>query len=68
MTTNRNDHKNWLVVCEELDGTLQVVGAEQAENVARQRAEDYAQGNHDVTVFVYERKGCIRTVPVARWQ
>jgi hypothetical protein len=79
MTEHKNDERNWLVAVL-TNGWMKVAFAEQAENIARQKAEALALDpagtkcdleEHDLSmveaVFVYERKGAVRAEKVARW-
>lgn len=78
MTTDRNDEGNWLVVAK-INGWFKVALTEQAENIARDKAEALALGKDIKTdlegedmrlleaVFVYERKGTVKAEMVAKW-
>lgn len=78
MTTDKNDEGNWLVVAK-INGWFKVALTEQAENIARDKAEALALGKEIKTdldgedislleaVFVYERKGTVKAELVARW-
>lgn len=80
MTADRNDENNWIVAVL-ANGWVKVAKTFQAENVARAFAERLAlaqvpwsetdldsepTGGMEA-VFVYERKGTVKTEQVAKW-
>lgn len=79
MTEHKNDERNWIVAVL-TNGWMKVAFAEQAENIAKQKAEALALDptgtkcdleEHDLSlveaVFVYERKGTVTAKKVAAW-
>lgn len=79
MTEHKNDERNWIVAVL-ANGWMKVAFAEQAENIARQKAEALALNptgtkcdleEHDLAlveaVFVYERKGTVQSEQIAKW-
>lgn len=78
MTEHKNDEHNWLVVAL-CNGWMKVAFAEQAENIAKKKAEELALGSAEKSdlsesdlerveaVFVYERKGSVRSEKIAKW-
>lgn len=81
MTADKNDENNW-VVAVFANGWVRVAKTFQAENMARDFAAKLALGQvswgaTDLdteptggmdAVFIYERKGTVRTETVAVWQ
>lgn len=69
MTIDKNDDRNWVVAVEDENG-FRIVYQHQAENIAREWATAFCQNEvrHGTPVFLYERKGTVKTEPVARWQ
>lgn len=79
MTTDKNDERNWIVAVL-TNGWMKVAFAEQAENIARQKAEALTLSpesakcdleGHDIdmieAVFLYERRATVRRETVAKW-
>ena len=67
--TLRNDGNNWMVVVlSNPEGEFVLVTVNQAENVARAAAENYANQHPGVAVSVYKREGTVQTVPTAKWE
>lgn len=69
MTNDKNDGNNWVVAMmgQGEGACLQILHTEQAENIARQKAEEAALHYVGVSVFLYQRVATVRTEPVARW-
>jgi hypothetical protein len=79
MTEHKNDERNWIVAVL-TNGWMKVAFAEQAENIAKQKAEALALDptgtkcdleEHDLSlveaVFIYQRKGTVTAKKVAAW-
>lgn len=79
MTEHKNDERNWIVAVL-TNGWMKVAFAEQAENIAKQKAEALALDptgtkcdleEYDLSlveaVFIYQRKGTVTAKKVAAW-
>lgn len=70
MTANKNDDRNWVVAKMTYGegATLIVLFTEQAENVARDKAEKAALDYPNDPIFLYKREATVITEAVAKWQ
>jgi predicted phage-related endonuclease len=68
MVQDVNDKGNFVVIAVNGDGAMQLIGNDQAENMARKEAERLAGEDHDRTYAVYQRVGSAKAAMRVEWK
>ena len=65
MTKDRNDQNNYVVMAQ---GAKEPIGRAQAENEAKQIAEDFARKHPNTPAWLYQRIGTVEATVEAKWK